>query len=174
MWLRTVVHHRICACLFGLYDFSYKKVEKVYKPRSERKVLDFEEQTEKKLIDIAQDRPRTVFFALDEAGLYLQATTSFVWSVVGETPIVRVDPGRKQTHFYGALNLLSGREIAFRSDTMSSEITAQFLLSLLESIPEDLLVVVFWDRAPWHRGEEVAKVLRDNPRPSSSQMPARI
>ena len=33
--------------MFGLCDFSYQKVEKVYKPRSERKVLDFEEQTEK-------------------------------------------------------------------------------------------------------------------------------
>lgn len=34
--------------MFGLCDFSYQKVEKVYKPRSEKKVLEFEEQTEKK------------------------------------------------------------------------------------------------------------------------------
>jgi transposase len=33
--------------MFDLCDFSYQKVEKVYKPRSERKVLEFEEQTEK-------------------------------------------------------------------------------------------------------------------------------
>ncbi len=33
--------------MFRLCDFSYQKVEKVYKPRSERKVLEFEEQTEK-------------------------------------------------------------------------------------------------------------------------------
>jgi len=33
--------------MFGLCDFSYQKAEKVYKPRSERKVLEFEEQTEK-------------------------------------------------------------------------------------------------------------------------------
>jgi transposase len=94
----------------------------------------------------------------------LQATTSFVWSVIGETPIVRADPGRKQTHFYGALNLLSGQETVFRSDVMSAEVSAQFLLTLLESIPEDLPVVVFWDRAPWHHGPEIAKVLQDNPR----------
>jgi transposase len=105
-----------------------------------------------------------VFFAQDEAGLYLQATTSFVWSVIGETPIVRADPGRQQTHFYGALNLLTGQEIILRSDVMSGEVSAQFLLTLLESIPEDLPVVVFWDRAPWHRGPEISKVLRDNPR----------
>ena len=95
--------------------------------------------------------------------MYLQATTSFVWSVIGETPIVRADPGRKQTHFYGAVNLVSGKEIVLQSDVMSSEISAQFLLALLENTP-DLPLVVFWDRAPWHRGEEVAKVLKDNPR----------
>ncbi len=105
-----------------------------------------------------------MFFALDEAGLYLQATTSFVWSFIGETPIVRADPGRKQTHFYGALNLLSGQEIVVRSDVMSGEVTALFLHRLLDSTPEEVPVVVFLDRAPWHRGEEVAKVLQDNPR----------
>jgi transposase len=33
--------------LFGVCDFSYQKVEKVYKPRNELKVLEFEEQVEK-------------------------------------------------------------------------------------------------------------------------------
>ena len=105
-----------------------------------------------------------MFWAADEAGLYLQATTSFVWSTIGQTPIVRADPGRKPTHFYGALNLTSGKEIVLRSDVMSSEVSAQFLLALLEDTPQDLPIFVFWDRAPWHFGEEVKKVLSDNPR----------
>ena len=104
-----------------------------------------------------------MFYAADEAGLYLQATTSFAWSVIGETPIVRADPGRKQTHFYGALNLSSGKEIVLRSDVMSGEISAQFLNAVLEATPK-VPVVVFWDRATWHRGEEVAKIVKDNPR----------
>jgi transposase len=95
--------------------------------------------------------------------LYLQATTSFVWSVIGETPIVRADPGRKQTHFYGAVNLVSGKEIVLRSEVMISEVSAQFLQAILDSEPE-VPVVVFWDRAPWHRGEEVKKLLESNPR----------
>jgi transposase len=33
--------------LFGVCDFSYQKVEKVYKSRNELKALDFEEQVEK-------------------------------------------------------------------------------------------------------------------------------
>jgi transposase len=93
----------------------------------------------------------------------LQATTSFVWSTIGETPIVRADPGRKQTHFYGAVNLASGKEIVLRSDVMVSEVSAQFLQAVLDSEP-NVPVVVFWDRAPWHRGEEVKKLLESNPR----------
>ena len=95
--------------------------------------------------------------------MYLQATTSFAWSVIGETPIVRADAGRKQTHFYGAVNLSNGKEIVLRSDIMCSEISAQFLTAILGSTP-NVPVVVFWDRAPWHRGEEVAKIMKDNPR----------
>jgi transposase len=95
--------------------------------------------------------------------LYLQATTSFVWSAIGETPIVRADPGRKQTHFYGAVNLASGKEIVLRSDVMVSEVSAQFLQAILDS-EANVPVVVFWDRAPWHRGEEVKKLLESNPR----------
>jgi transposase len=93
----------------------------------------------------------------------LQATTSFVWSAIGETPIVRADPGRQQTHFYGALDLLTGQEIVWRSEVMTGAVTALFLQRLLESTPEDIPVIVFLDRAPWHRGEEVAGVLKANP-----------
>jgi len=34
--------------------------------------------TKKKLTDVAQDAPKTIFLAGDEAGLYLQATTCHV------------------------------------------------------------------------------------------------
>jgi len=65
-----------------------------------------------------QTAPDTVFLAEDEAGLYLQATTVPVWAPVGQTPVVRVDPGRAQTHFYGSLNLLTGPRggLALRRD----------------------------------------------------------
>lgn len=76
---------------------------------------------------------------------------------------MRADPGRKQTHFYGAVNLASGKEIVLRSDVMVSEVSAQFLQAILDS-EANVPVVVFWDRAPWHRGEEVKKLLESNPR----------
>ena len=91
--------------------------------------------------------------------------------MIGETPIVRADPGRQQTHFYGAVNLLSGKEIVLRSDLMSSEVSAQFLQMVLDDDPE-APVVIFWDRAPWHRGEEVKKLLESNPRLQIIYFPA--
>jgi transposase len=101
--------------------------------------------------------------AEDEAGLYLQATTCYVWSPTGQTPIVRADPGRAMTHFYGSLNLQTGQEIAMRSEIMNAEVSAQHLEMLLEANP-DVPILLFWDRAPWHRGKPIDKVLEENPR----------
>ena len=115
------------------------------------------------MIDVAQAAPETVFVAGDEAGLYLQATTCYVWSPIGQTPIVRADPGRAKTNFYGALNLHTGEEIAMRSDLMNAEVSAQYLNLILHENP-GVPVVLFWDRAPWHRGKPIDKVLKENPR----------
>jgi transposase len=101
--------------------------------------------------------------AEDEAGLYLQATTCYVWSPTGQTPCVRADPGRAKTHFYGSLNLKTGQTIAMRSDNMNAEASAQHLEMLLEANP-DVPIILFWDRAPWHRGKPIDKVLEENPR----------
>jgi transposase len=99
----------------------------------------------------------------DEAGLYLQATTCHVWSPTGQTPIVRADPGRAKTNFYGALNLQTGQQVAIRSDLMNAEISAQYLERILETNP-DVAIILFWDRAPWHRGQPIDQVLEENPR----------
>ena len=112
---------------------------------------------------MAQNAPQTVFLAGDEAGLYLQATTCYVWSPMGQTPIIRADPGRAKTNFYGTLNLQTGQEIAMRSDLMNAEVSAQHLEMILEANP-DVPVILFWDRAPWHRGKAIDQVLTENPR----------
>jgi hypothetical protein len=112
---------------------------------------------------VAQNAPRTVFLAEDEAGLYLQATTTSVWYPIGQTPVIRVAPGREKTCFYGTLNLLTGQEVAMRTPVMNAEVTAQHLNKLLQTYPDDL-ILLFWDRARWHRGPSVEQILRDNPR----------
>jgi len=67
------------------------------------------------------------------------------------------------THFYGSLNLQTGQEIAMRSESMNAEVSAQHLEMLLDANP-DVPILLFWDRAPWHRGKSIDKVLEEHPR----------
>jgi transposase len=104
-----------------------------------------------------------VLLAGDEASLYLQATWKVVWSPTGQTPVVRLDPSRKSTHFYGALNLTTGSATVLRSPVMHGEVSALFLQKLLMAYP-DKPILLFWDRAPWHRGVAIQQLLADTPR----------
>jgi transposase len=101
--------------------------------------------------------------AEDEASLYLQATLKAVWHARGQTPIVRLHPGRESVHFYGALNLATGAEITLRTCFMNAATTALFLVKLLLAYP-DQPILLFWDRAPWHRGAAIQQILDAHPR----------
>jgi len=115
------------------------------------------------MIDVAQAAPETVILAGDEASLYLQATLRRVWHPTGQTPVVSSSPQRTSTHFYGALNLLTGKETTLRSPVMNSQTSALFLQKLLAAYPDRPLLLL-WDRATWHRGQSVQQVLDENPR----------
>ncbi len=115
------------------------------------------------MIDLAQDAPDTIFLAEDEAWMYLQATLMAVWNPVGETPVVRVDAGRSKVAFYGSLNLHTGEELVTRTTELNAGITAQHLQQALDHYPGKR-IVLFWDRAPWHRGAALRELLAANPR----------
>jgi putative transposase len=104
-----------------------------------------------------------VILTSDEAALYLQATLQRVWAPVGQTPVIQADPGRKCTHFYGTLNLQTGEEIVLRSDVMNAQVSALHLQQLLVAYP-GVPILLFWDRAPWHKGAPIRSVLAANPR----------
>lgn len=101
--------------------------------------------------------------AEDEAILYLQATLRQVWAPCGQTPVVRADPSRVKTNFYGTLNLHTGQEIAMQAPTLNAIFTAQHLQQILTAFP-DTPILLLWDRATWHRGAPIRQVLADNPR----------
>ena len=50
-----------------------------------------------------------------------------------------------------------------RSDVMNAEISAQYLQALLDANP-NVPIILFWDRAPWHRGKPITQVLAEHPR----------
>ena len=114
-------------------------------------------------MDVAQEAPDTVILAQDECWMYLQATTMAVWSPRGQTPVVGVDPGRSKAGFYGTVDLHSGAELVMRSGKFNATMTSQHLLQMLEAYPERPILLL-WDRAPWHRGESIRKLLAANSR----------
>jgi transposase len=77
--------------------------------------------------------------------------------------MVRVDAGRSKVGFYGTLEVKTGAEIVTRSTTFSAEISAEHLQQVLDAFPERP-ILLFWDRAPWHRGEPIRRLLAANPR----------
>lgn len=121
-------------------------------------------------MEVVQDARPTVILAEDEASLYLQATLQAVWAPQGQTPTVRVDAGRSKASFYGTLNLLTGQELAMRADKMNAEMSAAHLDQILQAYP-DGPILLFWDRAPWHHGSPIQRVLEANPRLELMMLP---
>ena len=111
-----------------------------------------------------------MILAEDEASLYLQATLMRVWALKGQTSVIWSDPGREKVCFYGTLNLLTGKVIVTRTETMNSDATAHHLQAVLAAYPQDPLLLL-WDRAKWHGGEAVRQVLAKNPRLEVMKLP---
>jgi transposase len=114
------------------------------------------------VIDFLQQYPDGVILALDEMSLYFQATLTRVWFPKGQTPLVDVAPQRDHQHFYGAVDLRTGREIALRAPQQTSEITANFVMLLLMCYSQPLLLLM--DRAPWHFGDAMRDLLAQTDR----------
>lgn len=114
------------------------------------------------MIDFLQDYPNGLILALDEMSLYFQATLTHVWAPRGHTPIVAVHPQRECVHFYGALNLCDGREVALPALEQTSATTASFLMILLMLYPQPILLLL--DRAPWHFGDDMRALLASTDR----------
>lgn len=109
-----------------------------------------------------QDYPEGFIFALDEMSLYFQATLTRVWAPIGQPPVVRMTPQRDHAHFYGALELRSGREIALTAPEQTSQMTSNFLCILLALFPTQAILLLL-DRASWHFGA-VSDLVDDNDR----------
>jgi transposase len=89
---------------------------------------------------------------MDQMSVYLQATLTRVWAPRGQTPVVWVTPQRDMLHFYGALDVIGGREIALSLPKLDSDHTLHFLTHVLHCFPGRAILLLL-DRAPWHKGK---------------------
>ena len=103
------------------------------------------------MTDFKLDHPDGVVLAIDQMSVYLQWSLCRVWPPIGQTPVVRSSPQRDSLKFYGALDVESGTEIALSLPQMNGENTIYVLQHVLTCIP-DVSILLFWDRATWHKG----------------------
>jgi transposase len=101
--------------------------------------------------DFRQDHPDGIILAVDQMSVYLQATLTRVWAPRGHTPVVWVTPQRDMLHFYGALDVIGGREIALSLPKLDGDHTLHFLNHVLHCFPGRAILLLL-DRAPWHKG----------------------
>jgi transposase len=112
--------------------------------------------------DFLQDHSTGQIVAADEMSLYFQATTTRVWSAVGQTPQVWVSPQREHIHYYGAINLRTGHEMALPLPELSSETSAHFFEHVIACCGGRHLLLLL-DRATWHKGDAVRMLLARHP-----------
>ena len=114
------------------------------------------------MTDFLQAQPDGVILAMDQMSLYFQATMTRVWAKRGQTPtILRVATQRDYVHFYGALNVSNGHQIALTLPQQTGEMTCYFLDHLQACYPGRALFIL-WDRATWHKGETVRTYLEQH------------
>jgi transposase len=102
--------------------------------------------------DFRQDHPDGVILAMDQMSAYLQATLTRVWSPRGQTPVVWVTPQRAMLHFYGALDVIGGQEVALSLPKLDGDHTIHFLQHVVSCFPGRSILLLM-DRAPWHVGK---------------------
>ena len=112
------------------------------------------------MTDFVQTHPQGIILAMDQISLYFQATLTRVWAPVGQTPVVRITPNRDHIHFYGALDVRHGREIAIPTDEETTAMTVNFLMVLL-LLPGPAPLA---RPRPWHFGPELNQFLAENGR----------
>jgi hypothetical protein len=106
--------------------------------------------------------------------MYLQATTTAVWAPRGQTPVVRLHPGREKVNFYGipmeSGNLHTGQKMVMRADVMDAAATARHLEQILHTVPQ-ALILLLWGRSPWGFGPPIRQVLEADPRLEVTHFP---
>src|SRR5438067_3461504 len=74
-----------------------------------------------------------------------------------------VKPQREHQHFYGALNLNTGQELALSLPELSAEATIHFLEHVLTCLPTQSILLLM-DRAPWHKAHTVQEFIAQQSR----------
>jgi transposase len=143
--------------IFRRAKLSFKKPEKVYKKRDQKVIDAWKEQNMPEIMAALNDE-NTVVLSQDEMVVVSETTTQRVWIPRDKEVIIECSNVRKRRCFYGFTNIKTGEQHAFKSERMTSEITAKFLKQVLK-IYKGKKILLLWDNASWHFGQAMRDFL---------------
>lgn len=103
-----------------------------------------------------------VVYALDECHVQGDDVCSYLWGDSKNREVIAINNERERQTYYGALNLLTNQFVASPYETGNGVNTVKFLeeikaLHTPENSEQKILLI--WDGASYHRGEEMKKFL---------------
>lgn len=147
--------------IFKEAKLTWHKPGKVYDKADPIKQKLWKKETEL-ILQAHWSDPNTIIFCVDEMVLSIKSTTQKVWLPQGEyPPIIETTGTRKNTSFYGFLNLKTGQEHTFITDYQNMYITKDQLIKVREMYPNKHLLFI-WDNAGWHKGSQVTMWIQDD------------
>ena len=101
---------------------------------------------------------KLVVYALDECHLQGDEICSYVWGDKQDRAVVKVDNDRDRQTYYGALNIRTKEFIVMPYKSGNGENTVKFVEKIKSRhLQQEMLLI--WDGAAYHRGEEMKKLL---------------
>lgn len=148
--------------IFKQAKFSYHKPDRKYQARNEQEIEKWKKEAKIKLQQMLAE-PNTVILTADEMSLSTQTTTQKVWLPQGEYPKIEVATKRDSRSIYGFLNVKDGTEHAFKTKWQNMYITYNVLVEL-RKVYQSEKIVIFWDKAPWHKGSRAQQFVKEDGR----------
>jgi len=148
--------------LFQAADISWKKVQKVQPKKDPVQIAAKRTEIATKLRGWAAEirAGRRVFFFADECHLVWGDICGYAWGPTDQRLTVAVANEKQRQTYFGVLNGLTGHTTVRAYPKGDGQHTVQFLKSLEQECPDQYLVL-FWDGASYHRGQEVQAYLAE-------------
>lgn len=135
--------------LFKEARFTYHKPDKQYKARNQERIDQWLKEKAPMIREACND-PNTVVLVADEMMLTTKTTTQKIWLPKGEFPKIDVSSKRQLRCIYGALNVNTGRQHAFKAAGANSTETRSFL-EYLGKAYKGYKILLIWDNAIYHK-----------------------
>lgn len=141
-------------------QLSWQKGKRENPRKNPEKVEEKNQEIDEMLKELKGDieSGKLAVYALDECHLQGDDICNYLWGERKDREIIQVANERDRQTYYGAFNLWTKEFIVTPYSAGNGENTVKFLQEIKSYHPEQKLLLI-WDGASYHRGEEVKKLL---------------